>query len=71
MAAKTVTLGPDQTRHVDQARKIAAATAADLSAGYEHIDPHDQAQVYGYAFGAAQSTIRALLEVIDQLTGGA
>lgn len=70
MAAKTVTLGPDQTRRVGQAREIAAAKAADLSAGYEYIDSDDQAQVYGYAFGAAQSTIRGLLEVIDQLTGG-
>jgi hypothetical protein len=70
-AANRPQLTAGQRRRVDQARELAGATAADLSAGYEHINPNDQAQVYGYAFGAAKMTIGQLLEVIGELTGGA
>jgi hypothetical protein len=64
-------LTDDQQRRVGQAQELAEATAASLSAGYGHIDPEDQAQVYGYAFGAAQYTVRTLLMVIAELAGGA
>lgn len=71
MTARKPQLTAGQQRRVDQAQELADATAASLSAGYEHIDSRDQAQVYGYAFGAAQATIRTLLQVIEDLAGGA
>jgi hypothetical protein len=74
MSARKPKLTTDQQRAVDRARELAAMTAenaGDLSAGYEHVNPDDRTQVYAYAFGAAQSTVRSLLDVIGHLTGGA
>ncbi len=70
-AASKPQLDANQARRVEQARVLAAAAAQSLSAGYDHVCPDDAAQVFGYAYGAAQSTIRELIQVIDLLTGAA
>jgi hypothetical protein len=73
MSVRKPKLTTDQQRAVDRARELAAMTAGNagaLSAGYEYVNPDDRAQVYAYAFGFAQSTVRNLLDVINNLTGG-
>jgi plasmid stabilization system protein ParE len=52
-----------QQRRVDEARQIADAEARDVAGNYGHTP----AGPYGYAFGAAQSVIKALLDVIAEL----
>ncbi len=64
-------LNDRQRVQVERARALQATDAAALSAGYGHVNPDDPGQVYGYAFGAARATVRELLDVIGDLTGGA
>jgi hypothetical protein len=50
---------------------VATATAEELTAGYDGIDPGEPAQLYGAAWGIARGTVGELLAIIDDLTGGA
>ena len=59
-----------QRYQVEQARKVASGSAADLAAG-SGIDPGDLGLLYSHAYGYAAGTVRDLLAVIDELTGGA
>ncbi len=60
-----------QRIRVERAREIAAADAKTLAADYDRISPGDLDAAYAYSFGVAKSVIGTLLEIIDQLTGGA
>jgi hypothetical protein len=70
-AARKPELSERQRVQVERARALEATGAAALSAGYRHVNPDDPGQVYGYAFGAARATVRELLAIVDELTGGA
>jgi hypothetical protein len=63
-------LTESQRRHVELARKVAAASAEDLAAG-SGIAPDDRAVLYSHAFGYTRATVSDLLAIIDDLTGGA
>ena len=60
-----------QRARVERAREVAASEAVAIAAEWDHIDPDDLVQVHAYAFGITRATVISLLEVIDQLTGGA
>jgi hypothetical protein len=62
-------LTADQAATVEQARVVASAEAGE-SAGFGDAGPGGTAAVYAIAYGRAKATVAALLEVIDQLTGG-
>ena len=47
-----------------------ASAEAGESAGFGDAGPGGTAAVYAIAYGRAKATVAALLEVIDQLTGG-
>jgi hypothetical protein len=70
-AARKPQMDERQRRRVEHAREIAVSEAAAIAAGYEGINLADAGLVYAHAFGYTRATVRELLEVIDELTGGA
>ena len=59
-------LTPRQRDRIDHARLVAVSEAADIA---ETTAP--DALMYADAFGYTRATVRELLEVIDELIGGA
>jgi hypothetical protein len=66
-----IKLNEGQRARIEAARELLTADPGSLSAGYGAIDPENLAMVNGYAFGAARATVRELLGIIGELTGGA
>lgn len=62
-------LTPSQRAQIERAREVAAADAHQLA------EPKDfrlgDGFVHGVALGVARQTVAGLLDIIDELTGGA
>ncbi len=58
-----------QREEIGQARTL-ATSEAEAIAGLGDAGTGNQAAVYAIAYGRAKATVAALLEVIDDLTGG-
>jgi hypothetical protein len=70
-AARKPELSEIHRARIEAARKLVTAEPGDLSADYDAIDPANAAMVNGFAFGMARATVRELLGIIGDLTGGA
>lgn len=68
-APRKAKLTDRQRRLVERARELAAADAEDIAIA--DADPGNLAMLYAVAFGSAQATVEVLLEVIDEISGGA
>ena len=74
MSAPKPDLTALQRSHVERARVIATGDPGDILAG-AGFDPGgplgDEARLYACALGITRGTVRTLLEIIGEITGGA
>lgn len=70
-AARKPELTATQRRRVEQAREAADKNVVDIAADCDRIDPDNLAMVHGYVLGVTRAQVRELLQIIDELTGGA
>ena len=59
-----------QRRQVEQARVVATSEAEEI-AGLGDLGPGNDAVMYATALGRTRGTVTTLLQIIDEITGGA